>query len=248
MGKIRLSEISSDPPEHLDKDEIEDKTKKMTKEIEDLQEIMLAQRKYSLLVVMQGMDAAGKDSGVKKVFDEIGPSGIRVQAFKKPTDLEMNHDFLWRVHKHVPERGMIQVFNRSHYEDVLIQRVHKWIDEETVYRRFEHINNFERLLTDNDTFIVKFYLHISKDQQLIELNERLTDPTKYYKHNENDFNERQHWDEYMSAYEDVFEHCGKEIPWHIIPANSNWYKEYMMAQAVLSTMQKMDLAYPPMKG
>ena len=248
MGRIQLSEISSDPPEHLDKDEIEDTTKKMTKEIEDLQEIMLAQRKYSLLVVMQGMDAAGKDSGVKKVFDEIGPSGIRVQAFKKPTDLEMSHDFLWRVHKHVPERGMIQVFNRSHYEDVLIQRVHNWIDEETVYRRFEHINNFERLLADNDTFIVKFYLHISKDQQLIELNERLTDPTKYYKHNENDFNERQHWDEYMSAYEDVFEHCGKEIPWHIIPANRNWYKEYMMAQVVLGTLKKMDLAYPPMKG
>lgn len=248
MTKIRLSEISSDPPEHLDKDTIEEETKKMQKEIEDLQEIMYAQRKYSLLVIMQGMDAAGKDSAVKKVFDEIGPAGIRVQAFKKPTDLEMAHDFLWRVHPHVPEKGMIQVFNRSHYEDVLIQRVHEWIDMETVYRRFGHINDFEKLLQDNGTVVLKFYLHISKDQQLIELNERLSDPTKYYKHNANDFNERRHWDEYMQAYEDVFEHCSPEIPWNIIPANKNWYKEFKMAEVVLKALKGLDLEYPPMKG
>jgi len=245
MPEIKLSEIQTGPPADLDKDTIEDETKAMTKEIEVLQEVMQAQRKYSLLVIMQGMDAAGKDSAVKKVFDDIGPAGIRVQAFKKPTDLEMNHDFLWRVHAHVPEKGMIQIFNRSHYEDVLIQRVHRWIDEETVHRRFKHINNFERLLSDNDTVILKFYLHISKDQQLIELNERLSDPTKYYKHNENDFNERQHWDEYMRAYEDVFKYCGEEIPWHIIPADRNWYKEYCMAKVVLNAMRKLDLEYPP---
>lgn len=245
MPEIKLSSIPTGPPDDLDKDTIEDETKSMTKEIEDLQEILQAQRKYSMLIIMQGMDAAGKDSAVKKVFDEIGPAGIRVQAFKKPTDLEMNHDFLWRIHQHVPERGMIQVFNRSHYEDVLIQRVHSWIDEETVFRRFEHINNFEKLLTDSDSVVLKFYLHISKDQQLIELNERLSDPTKYYKHNANDFNERQHWDEYMRAYEDVFRHCGDEIPWHIIPADKNWYKEYCMAKVVLDALHKLDLEYPP---
>ncbi len=248
MTVIRLAEISSMPPEHLDKDTIEDETKEITKKIEKLQEILQAQRKYSLLVVMQGMDASGKDSAVKKVFDEIGPAGIRVQAFKKPTEEEMNHDFLWRIHKHVPEKGMIQVFNRSHYEDVLIQRVHKWIDEDTVYKRFEHINNFERLLADSNTVVVKFYLHISKDQQLIELNERLSDPSKYYKHNENDFNERQHWDEYMKAYEDVFKHCSPEIPWNIIPADRNWYKEYCMASVVLEALSKLPLEYPPMQG
>jgi len=248
MKRIKLADFPTGPPDDLDKDETEEITKKMTKDIEDLQEIMQAQRKFSLLIVMQGMDAAGKDSAVKKVFDEIGPSGIRVQAFKKPTELEMNHDFLWRIHQHVPERGMIQVFNRSHYEDVLIQRVHHWIDEKTVQRRFVHINNFEQLLADNHTVILKFYLHISKDQQLIELNERLSDPTKYYKHNANDFNERQHWDEYMKAYEDVFNHCGPDVPWHIIPADKNWYKEYCMAEIVLDTLKKLDLKYPPMKG
>ncbi|MCA6073972.1 PPK2 family polyphosphate kinase [Fulvivirga sedimenti] len=248
MTEIKLAEISTLPPGDLDKEPIEDATKKITKEIEDLQEIMQAQRKYSLLVVMQGMDASGKDSAVKKVFDEIGPAGIKVQAFKKPTEEEMSHDFLWRVHKHVPEKGMIQVFNRSHYEDVLIQRVHKWIDEKTVMKRFSHINNFERLLQDSNTVVIKFYLHISKDQQLIELNERISDPKKFYKHNENDFNERQHWDEYMSAYEDVFKNCGPEIPWHIIPSDRNWYKEYCMASAILEALRALPLEYPPKQG
>lgn len=244
MSKIRLSEISSSPPEHLSESGVEEEYEALKQEIEDKQEIMRAQGRYSLLVVLQGMDAAGKDSAVNKVFSKVGHAGLRVQAFKKPTDLEMRHDFLWRVHQQVPPRGMIHVFNRSHYEDVLIQRVHKWIDEDTVYRRFEHINNFERLLADNDTLVVKFYLHISKDQQLKELNERLEDPEKHYKHNPNDFREREHWDAYMDAYEDVFEHCSRDNPWLIIPSDENWYKEYCMAKVIRDTFNKMDLAWP----
>jgi polyphosphate kinase 2 (PPK2 family) len=158
----------------------------------------------------------------------------------------MRHDFLWRVHQHVPAAGMIQVFNRSHYEDVLIQRVHEWIDEDTVAKRFDHINNFEKLLQDSGTSIVKFYLHISKVQQLKELNERLHDPEKHYKHNPNDFREREHWDDYMIAYEDVFYHCGLDIPWHIIPADENWYKEICMARVLCDALRKMDLSYPPL--
>ncbi len=244
MGRIKLADIDTKPPGDLTEKGTDDQFDEWKQEIEDRQEMMHAQGKYSLLVVLQGMDAAGKDSAVNKVFAKVGHAGLRVQAFKKPTDLEMGHDFLWRVHQHVPERGMVQVFNRSHYEDVLIQRVHKWIDEQTVFRRFEHINNFEKLLADNHTAVVKFYLHISKDQQLKELNERLEDPEKYYKHNPNDFRERERWDEYMQAYEDVFHYCGPDNPWHIIPADENWYKEYLMAQVIAETLRKMDLAYP----
>lgn len=246
MTKLKLSEIPTSPDAGLDREKLRDETKEIIHEIEDMQDMMQAQRKYSLLVVMQGMDASGKDSAVKKVFGDIPPAGIGVTAFKKPTDEEMAHDFLWRVHRHVPEKGMIRIFNRSHYEDVLIQRVHHWIDEETVYRRFEHINHFESLLLDAHTHVVKFYLHIDKAVQLKELNERTTDPTKFYKHNPNDYNERQHWEEYMQAYEDVFAHCEKASRWHIIPADENWYKEYCMARAVRDEMKKMDLFYPPM--
>lgn len=247
MKRINLASIATSPPEKLTERGIDDEYDNLRQEIEDLQEMMLAQGKYSLLVVLQGMDAAGKDSAVNKVFSKVGHAGLRVQAFKRPTDLEMNHDFLWRVHQQVPEKGRIQVFNRSHYEDVLIQRVHHWIDEKTVKKRFVHINNFEKLLADTGTTVVKFYLHISKEQQLIELNERLENPEKYYKHNPNDFNERKHWDEYMKAYEDVFYHCGPDNPWHIIPSDENWYKEYCMAKVIAEALRNMDLSYPPLE-
>ena len=244
MDRIVLKDINTRPPEGLTEEEVDDEYDALRQEIEDRQEIMRAQGKYSLLVVLQGMDAAGKDSAVNKVFSKVGHGGIRVQSFKKPTDLEMSHDFLWRVHQQVPSKGMIQVFNRSHYEDVLIQRVHQWIDEDTVYSRFNHINNFERLLRDNGTKVLKFYLHISKEQQLKELNERLEDPEKYFKHNPNDFKEREHWDEYMKAYEDVFYHCGPENPWHIIPSDENWYKELQMSRIISKALREMDLAWP----
>ncbi len=248
MERIKLRDIDTGPPPDLTEDTVEEEYDNLRQEIEDRQEMMLAQGKYSLLVILQGMDAAGKDSAVNKVFSKVGHAGLRVQSFKKPTDLEMRHDFLWRVHFHVPAAGMIQVFNRSHYEDVLIQRVHRWIDEETVSKRFDHINHFESLLKDSGTTVVKFYLHISKDQQLKELNERLEDPEKHYKHNPNDFKEREYWEEYMQAYEDVFYHCGPGNPWHIIPADENWYKELCMARIVCEALRKMDLAYPPLEN
>ncbi len=246
MKQISLASIATGPPEDVTERGVDDEYDNLRQEIEDLQEKMLAQGKYSLLVVLQGMDAAGKDSAVNKVFSKVGHAGLNVHAFKRPTDLEMRHDFLWRVHQQVPPKGMIHVFNRSHYEDVLIQRVHHWIDEKTVKQRFEHINNFEKLLADTGTTVIKFYLHISKEQQLVELNERLHNPEKHYKHNPNDFKEREHWDDYMKAYEDVFLHCGPENPWHIIPSDVNWYKEYCMSREIVKAMRKMDLSYPPL--
>lgn len=244
---ISLSEILTVAPDHIDKATAKKEFKENLKKIEARQNILLAQSKYSILLVMQGMDASGKDSAVREVFKRITPSGIRVKSFKKPTDEEFARDFLWRVHKEVPAKGMIQVFNRSHYEDVLIQRVHKWIDMETVHQRYEHINNFESLLESTGTIVIKCYLHTSKDKQLIELNERKTDPTKHWKHNDNDFKEREHWDAYMKAYEDVFKYCSPTIPWNIVPADQNWYKEYCLSKIVLEKLEALDLQYPTLK-
>lgn len=246
-SKTDLSKISTTAPDDFSKSEGKAQFKKNIRDIEELQNQLLAQGKYSLLVILQGMDASGKDGAVREVFKRVTPSGIRVHSFKKPTDLEFAHDFLWRVHRKVPRKGMIQVFNRSHYEDVLIQRVHQWIDEETVQKRFEHINNFESLLSDSGTAIIKIYLHTSKEEQLIQLNERKTDPRKHWKHNSADFEEREHWDEYMKAYEDVFLHCGPQFPWHIVPADQNWYKEYLISEIVKKKLESLDLFYPPLK-
>lgn len=245
--QIDLSKEITAAPEGFSKSEGKSIFKKNIKAIENLQNMLLAGSKKSLLIIMQGMDASGKDGAVRKVFRNISPSGIRVQSFKKPTPIEFAHDFLWRVHQHVPEKGMIQVFNRSHYEDVLIQRVHRWIDEETVHQRFKHINNFEALLEDTGTAIIKIFLHTSKDVQLEQLNERKTDSTKHWKHNSNDFNEREHWDSYMKAYEDVFHHCSPSIPWNIVPADNNWYKEYLISCIVKEKLENMSLTYPPLK-
>jgi len=247
MEEIKLSEISAKSPKSVDKSEAKTKKKYNRNAIRELQTKLFAQKKYSLLVVLQGMDAAGKDGAVRETFKEISPSGICVTSFKKPTEVEMGHDFLWRVHKHVPAKGMISVFNRSHYEDVLIQRVHKWIDMETVHQRYEHINNFEKLLQDNGTIIIKCFLHKSKEEQLIQLNERKTELSKHWKHNPNDYKEREHWDEYMEAYEDVFKYCGPEIPWNIIPSDENWYKEYLLSEIVREKLESLDLEYPPLK-
>jgi len=244
---IKLKDYATDAPDELDKDEIEDLTDEMAEEIGDLQEIMFAQKKYSLLVVFQGMDASGKNGATEKVFRDCKPIGLNVISFKKPTDEEFAHDFLWRVHKHTPAKGMIHIFNRSHYEDVLIQRVHEWISEEHVEKRMKSINAFEELLQyDANTTILKFYLHISFDQQKEELQERIDEADKHWKHNPNDWREREHWDEYMKAYEDVFNRSA--IPWHIVPVDQRWYRDYVVAKAVLKALKDLPLEYPPLPG
>ncbi len=243
---IKLKDYSSDAPAHLNKGEVKDLTKEMVEEIGKLQDILYAQKKYSLLIVYQGMDASGKDGATEKVFKDCHPSGLNVISFKKPTEEEFAHDFLWRIHKNTPAQGMIHIFNRSHYEDVLIQRVHGWIDEERVDRRIKSINAFEELLQyDANTIILKFYLHISHDQQKIELQERIDEADKHWKHNDNDWKEREHWDKYMEAYEDVFNRS--TIPWHIIPVDQRWYRDYVLAKIVLDALKKLPLEYPPLE-
>ncbi len=247
MAKIKLSKISTKPPKDIEKDKAKKLEAKYVEEIRDLQRLMYAERKHSLLVVLQGMDASGKDGITRKVFGKINPAGCRVHSFKKPTDEEFSHDFLWRVHKVAPSKGIIQIFNRSHYEDVLIQRVHKWITPKVVKQRFEHINNFEALLQSNNTHILKFFLYVSPEEQLVRLNERKTMPHKFWKHNPNDFKEREHWAAYMKAYEDCINNCGPDIPWHIVPSDENWYKEYFVAKVVYEKMKSLRMKYPPLK-
>ncbi len=241
---VKLSEISTRAPEGLNRDKVEKGMKEMYKRIGELQEMMLAGEQHSLLVVFQGMDASGKDGLTKRVFRYCSPVGIRAQGFGKPTEDEFAHDFLWRIHKHTPAKGMIQVFNRSHYEDILIQRVHGWIDEEHVEVRINAINAFESLLQkDNNTTILKFYLHLSEERQLEKLQERIDLPRKNYKHNSGDWEQRKHWDKYMECYEGAINRCNI-APWYIVPADQRWYRNFYVTQTVLNTLENLNMEYP----
>lgn len=243
---FNLSKISTHSPKEFDKDETKKKLVSILHDLDELQNLLYAEGKHSVLVVIQGMDASGKDGAIKNVFGTLNPQGISVKSFKVPTAEEIAHDFLWRIHLHSPAKGMIQIFNRSHYEDVLITRVHKLIDDETAHKRMKAINDFEALLQNNNTIILKFYLHISKEKQAERLNERLTDPRKHWKANPNDFIEAGHWDDYMKAYEDCFERSNA-VPWTIVPSDQNWYKEYVIASALKDALTNLKMQYPPVK-
>ncbi len=246
MARIKLSDYPTRAPKELNKQEARKITRKRGEQIAALQQLMIAEGKHNLLVVFQGMDGSGKDGATRTVFGRCAPYGLRTYSFKKPTDLEFSHDFLWRVHQQAPAKGEIVIFNRSHYEDILIQRVHGWIDEERVKMRMDAINAFEKLLAlDNNTVILKFYLHISYDQQLLELQERLDDPTKHWKHNEADWKEREHWDSYMRCYEDVLN--WSDIPWHIVAVDQRWYRDYLMSDIVLKALEGLNMEYPPLE-
>ena len=247
MATIKLKEISTRAPKDWDKEETKAKTAGILEKLDDLQNLLFAEAKHAVLIILQGMDASGKDGAIRKVFATLNPQGVRVHSFKVPTDVELSHDFLWRIHAATPPKGIIQLFNRSHYEDVLVTRVHKWIDDKTAKKRMKAINDFEQLLQEhNSTTILKFYLHISREEQEQRLQERIHDATKQWKYNENDFEEAKLWDDYMAAYEDCFEHCN-DVPWTIVPADQNWYKEHIIAQALLKALEKLDMQFPGLK-
>ena len=245
--KVKLSKISTLAPHKLNKEHTKKELVKLKIRLEELQNLLFAESKHSLLVIIQGMDGSGKDGVVRNVFETVNPMGCRVFAFKAPSPLEMKHDFLWRIHKNAPEKGMIHIFNRSHYEDVLVQRVHNWVSEDIIKQRFDHINNFEKLLMDGGTTILKFYLHVSKEEQLMRLEERMSDKTKMWKYNENDLKEREFWNEYMRAYESVFDNCSKYSDWHIISSDQNWYKEYIIASKIVKTLEDFKMKFPGLK-
>lgn len=247
MPAITLQKISTRAPGKLDKEQTKLETAALLKEMNDLQNLLYAEGKYSLLIIIQGMDASGKDGVIRNVLSSMNPQGVTVKSFKVPTEEEAAHDFLWRVHAAVPAKGMIQVFNRSHYEDILVTRVHKWCTDKTALQRMQAINAFEELLiTHNQTRILKFYLHISPQEQQQRLNERMQDPAKMWKYNEKDFDEAKLWKVYMKMYEDCFNKCNR-IPWTIVPSDQNWYKEFLIAKSIRDTLAGLKMRYPGLK-
>ncbi len=247
MSKNLLSSTSTRAPKDLDKSEIKEKTEKLLAELDELQNLLYAEGKHSILVVIQGMDGSGKDGVIRNVLGNMNPQGVTVKSYKAPTADELSHDFLWRIHQHAPAKGMIQVFNRSHYEDILVTRVHKWCDDETARKRMAAINDFEKLLQEhNNTHILKFYLHVSPEEQHERLSERMKDPAKMWKYNEKDFEEAKLWDVYMEMYEDCFANCNNP-EWMIVPADQNWYKEYVIATALHDLLKGLDMQFPGMK-
>jgi PPK2 family polyphosphate:nucleotide phosphotransferase len=245
--KIKLNDIDTRAPKGIKKEATKEALQAILAELDELQNLLFAENKHSILVVIQGMDASGKDGLIRDVFTTMNPQGVTVTSYKEPTPEELSHDFLWRIHKNAPAKRMIRIFNRSHYEDIIVTRVHGLIDDGTAKKRMEAINGFERLITThNDTHILKFYLHVSQKEQLKRLEERLQEPRKMWKYNAVDFNESKLWDRYMEYYEDAFEYCS-DIPWHIIPADQNWYKSYLIAHILQQVLKKLDMKYPGVK-
>ncbi|RQO31242.1 polyphosphate kinase [Taibaiella sp. KBW10] len=246
-AKIKLSKIDTRAPKSISKEQAKKEMEILFEEIDELQNMLYAEHKHSLLIIIQGMDASGKDGLVRDVFSHVNPSGVVVHSFKVPTEEELSHDFLWRIHSKVPGKGMIHVFNRSQYEDVLVTRVHGSCDAKLAAKRMKAINEFEQLLEQhNNTVVLKLYLHLSKEEQLIRLKERMTIPSKMWKYNANDIVESQSWDQYMKYYEEVFEQCN-EVPWHIIPADQNWYKSHTVATLIHKALKGLKMQYPGMK-
>ena len=221
------------------------KTQELCVKMSELQQKLFAERKRSLLVCLQALDAGGKDGVIKHVVGSMNPDGCDVANFKEPTPEELAHDFLWRVEAKTPKRGEIAIFNRSHYEDVLIVRVHNLVPKEVWSKRYDQINDFERRLALNGTHILKFFLHISKEEQLKRFEQRLDDPTKRWKISESDYTEREYWDDYVQAYEDALAKCNTEdAPWFVIPADHKWFRDLAVSEIIVATLESMDIQVP----
>ena len=245
--KIRLHEI--DPGykgKHVSEDKVQTEIEKYRARLAQLQYLLYAEKQHSLLIVLQAMDAAGKDGTVNHVMSAMNPQGTTVTGFKGPTALELEHDFLWRVHPHAPAKGTVAIFNRSHYEDVLVVRVHKLAPKEVWSGRYQLINDFEKLLRkQNNTHIVKFFLHISEEEQLARFKQRLDDPARNWKISDSDYKERELWADYTKAFEDVFEQTStKHAPWYIIPSNHKWFRNLAISQIVVRTMEDLGMKMP----
>ena len=242
---VRLSERPTDDDGGLTKDEGKARLKANHERARDLQERLYAEGEQALLVVFQAMDAGGKDSTTEHVFGPLNPQGVRVSSFKKPTEEELRHDFLWRVHREAPGHGMIGVFNRSHYEDVLIVRVRGWAEPDVVERRYGHVRHFEELLADARTRVVKVMLHISKEYQLARFRRRLERDDKHWKFNPGDLDERALWDDYMRAFEVAIEKTSTEAaPWYVVPGETRWYRDLVVSQIVVDALEAMDPQFP----
>ena len=246
-SKIRLKHLDPDyHGKHESRESALPEIQKNLQKMEPLQYLMYAENKHSLLIVLQGLDAAGKDGVVRHVLTGMNPSGCVSVNFKQPTARELAHDFLWRVHPHVPAKGSVAIFNRSHYEDVLVARVHNLVPEKVWSKRYDQINDFERLIaTENNTTILKFFLHISKEEQLERFKKRLDDPARQWKISDSDYKERDYWKDYTEAFEDVLSKTSTErAPWFIIPANHKWFRDLAISQIITRAMEEMNMQLP----
>ncbi len=247
--RIKLADWPTEERGGMDKDAARARIEKAVEEISSWQYRLYSENRRALLIVLQAMDAGGKDGVIRRVMSALNPQGCRVTSFKAPSAVELAHDFLWRVHAATPAKGEIGIFNRSHYEDVLIARVRNLAPKAVWKKRYRQINDFERLLSENGVAILKFYLHISKEEQRERLQERLRDPTKHWKADPADLEERRLWDDYRAAYEDAIERCGTPwAPWHIIPADRKWYRDFAVSEIILETLRRMRPQFPPPKA
>ncbi|HEY4688761.1 MAG TPA: polyphosphate kinase 2 family protein [Anaerolineae bacterium] len=228
-----------------DKEAAVERLAKLNQQLAALQETLYAEHKHKVLILLQAMDTGGKDGTIRSVFEGINPQGVRVASFKGPTPIELDHDYLWRVHQQVPGRGEIVIFNRSHYEDALIVRVHNLVPPKVWRKRYDHINAFERMLADEGTTILKFFLHISKGEQQKRLQARLDEPNKRWKFNTADLGERKLWPQYMQAYADAIGQTSTGwAPWHVVPANRKWYRNLVVASVIVETLKGLKMRYP----
>jgi PPK2 family polyphosphate:nucleotide phosphotransferase len=248
-SKIRLRDFDPDYRGGLEKNDTIEKTTKLCRRIGELQDLLYANATHSLIVLFQGMDCSGKDGAGKRVLEFVEPAGVIATDFKKPSADELAHDFLWRVHKAVPGHGRIGLFNRSHYEDVLVVRVLSLQPKSVWKGRYEQINDFEKILTCNNCVVLKFFLHISKDEQAERLRERIDNPQKHWKFEMADLEMRKRWDEFQKAYEDAINRCNtRYAPWHIVPANRKWFRDYIVARTVTDALEDLKMTWPKAKG
>jgi PPK2 family polyphosphate:nucleotide phosphotransferase len=245
--RIRLKDENAGAVHGWEKEAAVEAFENNRKRLDELQVKLYADGRYGLLVVLQATDGGGKDSTVRDVFTSMNPAGVVVTSFKGPTQEELKHDYLWRVHEHVPERGQVGVFNRSHYEDVLVVRVENLVPKETWKLRYQHINDFERMLTDSNIRVVKLFLQISRDEQKKRFEERVTDPAKHWKFNLDDLEKRKRWDDYQEAYEAMLAKCSTEhAPWHVIPSDRKWFRNLAVSEILVNELTKLPLRFPPL--
>ena len=245
-SKVRFEGLDpGDTPGFHGKDEGEKAIDAIIKNLDSLQELLYAEHKHRVLVILQGMDTAGKDATIRRVFEGVNPEGVRVAHFGVPSQEDLDHDYLWRAHRQVPEYGEMVIFNRSYYESVLVERVHELVPEKTWKRRYVQIVDFEQMLAEEGTTILKFFLHISKKEQAKRLQDRLDDPTKHWKFSRHDYDERPFWKEYMAAYAEAVERTSTHnAPWVVVPSDHGWFRDLVVSQAIVEALQGLDMKYP----
>ena len=240
----QLNKISTLPPKGVSKKGIKNEMFTLHKELYGLQNILFAENKHPILIILQGMDTAGKDGTIRHVFSCINPMGCNVKSFKAPTEIEQKHDFMWRIYPVLPEKGMIQIFNRSHYEDILVPSVEKSLSEKVIEGRYDFVNCFEKQLTESGTVILKFYLHISKNEQTKRIEARKQNPQKRWKYDKSDDQAARNWDAYLTVYDKIIQKCSSEVPWIIVPSDKKWFRNYFVAQTIVKHFEELKMKYP----